>query len=142
MAETPTAQTASLEGIEGELLGAIAKAADLGALEEVRVAALGKKGRVSELMQTLGRMAPEERKNFGQAVNQLKDRVGEALEAKREALCRVALSARLAASTSESLPPLRFSSMRLLVKVSTRSLLLSVITIVVTTWTMRWLRGL
>ena len=41
MAETPTAQTASLEGIEGELLGAIAKAADLGALEEVRVAALG-----------------------------------------------------------------------------------------------------
>ena len=60
MAETPTAQTASLEGIEGELLGAIAKAADLGALEEVRVAALGKKGRVSELMQTLGRMAPED----------------------------------------------------------------------------------
>ena len=46
---------------------AIAKAADLGALEEVRVAALGKKGRVSELMQTLGRMAPEERKSFGQA---------------------------------------------------------------------------
>ena len=83
MAETPTAQTASLEGIEGELLAAIAKAGDLGALEEVRVAALGKKGRVSELMQTLGRMAPEERKSFGQAVNQLKERVGEALDAKR-----------------------------------------------------------
>ena len=61
MAETPTAQTASLEGIEGELLAAIAKAADLNALEEVRVGALGKKGRVSELMQTLGRMAPLER---------------------------------------------------------------------------------
>ena len=59
MAETPTAQTASLEGIEAELLGAVAKAADLGALEELRVAALGKKGRVSELMQTLGRMPPE-----------------------------------------------------------------------------------
>ena len=42
---------------------------DLGALEEVRVAALGKKGRVSELMQTLGRVPPEERKSFGQAVN-------------------------------------------------------------------------
>jgi len=97
VAETPTAQTASLEGIEGELLGAIAQAADLGALEEVRVAALGKKGRVSELMQTLGRMAPEERKSFGQAVNQLKERVGAALEAKRETLGRAALSARLAA---------------------------------------------
>ena len=107
MAETPTAQTASLEGIEGELLGAIAKAADLGALEEVRVAALGKKGRVSELMQTLGRMAPEERKSFGQAVNQLKDRVGEALEAKREALGRAALSARLAAERADVTLPVR-----------------------------------
>ena len=107
MAETPTAQTASLEGIEGELLGAIAKAADLGALEELRVAALGKKGRVSELMQTLGRMPPEERKSFGQAVNQLKDRVGEALEAKREALGRAALSARLAAERADVTLPVR-----------------------------------
>ena len=107
MAETPTAQTASLEGIEGELLGAIAKAADLGALEEVRVAALGKKGRVSELMQTLGRMAPEERKSFGQAVNQLKDRVGEALERKREALGRAALSVRLAAERADVTLPVR-----------------------------------
>ena len=107
MAETPTAQTASLEGIEGELLAAIAKAADLGALEEVRVAALGKKGRVSELMQTLGRMAPEERKSFGQAVNQLKERVGEALDAKRETLGRAALSARLAAERADVTLPVR-----------------------------------
>ena len=107
MAETPTAQTASLEGIEGELLGAIAKADDLGALEDVRVAALGKKGRVSELMQTLGRMAPEERKSFGQAVNQLKDRVSEALEKKREALSRAALSARLAGERADVTLPVR-----------------------------------
>src|SRR4029077_13191194 len=102
-----TAQTASLEGIERELLAAIAKAPDLGALEDVRVAALGKKGRVSELMQTLGRMAPDERKSFGQAVNQLKDRVGEALEAKREALGRVALSARLAPERADVTLPVR-----------------------------------
>jgi len=107
VAETPTAQTASLEGIEAELLGAIAKAADLGALEEVRVTALGKKGRVSELMQTLGRMAPEERKSFGQAVNQLKERVGEALERKRETLGRGALSARLAAERADVTLPVR-----------------------------------
>ena len=107
MAKTPTAQTASLEGIEGELLAAIAKAGDLGALEEVRVAALGKKGRVSELMQTLGRMAPEERKSFGQAVNQLKERVGEALDARRETLGRAALSARLAAERADVTLPVR-----------------------------------
>ena len=89
------------------MLGAIAKAADLGALEEVRVAALGKKGRVSELMQTLGRMAPEERKSFGQAVNQLKERVGDALEAKRETLGRAAMSARLAAERADVTLPVR-----------------------------------
>ena len=81
--------------------------ADLDALEEVRVAALGKKGRVSELMQTLGRMAPEERKSFGQAVNQLKERVGEALDAKRETLGRAALSARLAAERADVTLPVR-----------------------------------
>ena len=107
MAETPTVSTASLEGIEGELLGAIAKAADLGALEEVRVAALGKKGRVSELMQTLGQMPPETRKSFGQAVNMLKDRVGAAMEAKREALGRAALSERLAAERADVTLPVR-----------------------------------
>jgi phenylalanyl-tRNA synthetase alpha chain len=107
VAQTPTAQTASLEGIEGELLGAIAKAADLGTLEELRVAALGKKGRVSELMQALGRMPPEERKSFGQAVNHLKDRVGAALEAKREALGHAALSARLAQERADVTLPVR-----------------------------------
>jgi phenylalanyl-tRNA synthetase alpha chain len=107
VAETPTAETASLEGLEGELLGAIAKAADLGALEEVRVSALGRKGRVSELMQTLGQMPPEARKTFGQALNQLKDRVGEALEAKREALAGAALSARLAVERADVTLPVR-----------------------------------
>jgi phenylalanyl-tRNA synthetase alpha chain len=107
VAETPTAGTASLEGLEAELLGAIATADDVSSLEEVRVAALGKKGRISELMQTLARMAPEERKSFGQAVNQLKDRVSGALEEKREALSRAALSARLAQERADVTLPVR-----------------------------------
>jgi phenylalanyl-tRNA synthetase alpha chain len=107
VAETPTAQAASLEGLEGELLGAIAKAADLGALEEVRVAALGKKGRVSELLQGLGHMPPEARKTFGQAVNELKDRIGGALEARREVLGRAALSAQLAEERADVTLPVR-----------------------------------
>jgi phenylalanyl-tRNA synthetase alpha chain len=107
VAETPTAQTASLEGLEGELIAAIDQASDLGALEEVRVAALGKKGRVSELMQALGRMPPDERKSFGQAVNQLKQRVSEALEAKRGALGNAALTARLAQERADITLPVR-----------------------------------
>jgi phenylalanyl-tRNA synthetase alpha chain len=107
VAETPTAQAASLEGLEGELLGAIVKAADLGELEEVRVAALGKKGRVSELLQRLGQMPPEARKTFGQAVNKLKDRIGEALEARREVLGRAVLSAQLAEERADVTLPVR-----------------------------------
>jgi phenylalanyl-tRNA synthetase alpha chain len=53
VAETPTAETSSLEGLERELIGAIDAAPDLAKLEEVRVEALGRKGRVSELMAKL-----------------------------------------------------------------------------------------
>src|SRR4029078_1448431 len=73
----PGAMTApELDALQRELLAAIKAASDLAGLEEVRVAALGKKGRVSELMQKLGSMPPEARKSFGQAVNTLKDAVG------------------------------------------------------------------
>jgi phenylalanyl-tRNA synthetase alpha chain len=96
-----------LESLQTELLSAIASASDLGKLEEVRVAALGRKGRVSELMQRLGTLPPEARKGFGQAVNSLKDRVGEALEAKRQALAGAALGAKLAAERADVTLPVR-----------------------------------
>jgi phenylalanyl-tRNA synthetase alpha chain len=82
----------NLEALERELLGAIAGAADLPALELVRVSALGKKGRISELMARLGSMAPDARKTFGQAVNEIKGRVTDALDARRSALDVQALS--------------------------------------------------
>ena len=50
-----------IETIESEALGAVAQAGDLAALDAVRVAELGKKGRISGLMKTLGGMSPEER---------------------------------------------------------------------------------
>jgi phenylalanyl-tRNA synthetase alpha chain len=96
-----------LESLQTELLRAIANASDLGALEEVRVAALGRKGRVAELMQKLGALPPDARKDFGQAVNSLKDRVGEALESRREALARAALSSKLAAERADVTLPVR-----------------------------------
>jgi phenylalanyl-tRNA synthetase alpha chain len=96
-----------LDTLQSELLDAIAQASDLGKLEEVRVAALGKKGRVSELMQQLGSLPPEERRTYGQAVNSLKTNVGEALEAKREELARAATTAKLAAEHADITLPVR-----------------------------------
>ncbi|ODA67818.1 Phenylalanine--tRNA ligase alpha subunit [Methyloligella halotolerans] len=73
----------------------------------MRVSALGKKGRVSGLMKSLGEMPPEERKSFGQAVNALKDEIGAALQEKHEALSRAALSEKLAAEREDVTLPVR-----------------------------------
>ena len=61
--------------LERNILAEIGAAESETALDVVRVAALGKKGSVSALMATLGRMAPDERKAKGAALNLLKDRV-------------------------------------------------------------------
>jgi phenylalanyl-tRNA synthetase alpha chain len=96
-----------IKRLEGELLTQIAGAGDLAALEAVRIAALGKKGRVSELMAKLGTLAPEERKAFGQAVNWVKESVGAALEARKAALEGLALAARLASERADVTLPVR-----------------------------------
>jgi phenylalanyl-tRNA synthetase alpha chain len=96
-----------LDTLKAELLEAVAAASDLTGLEEVRVGALGKKGRVSALMQRLGSMPPEERRDFGQAVNAVKVAVSEALEAKRETLARAATTAKLASERADVTLPVR-----------------------------------
>ena len=97
----------NLETLERELLGAIAGAADLAALEQVRITVLGKKGRIAELMQTLGALPPEQRKGFGQSVNDVKARVGEALEERKGTLEGDVLSQRLASERADVTLPVR-----------------------------------
>ena len=103
--------TTELSAIEGALLAEIGAAADLAAIERVRIAALGRKGSVSELMTRLGTLPTGERKAFGQAVNTLKLRVSEALEAKKADLERGALSARLATERADVTLPVRAGSL-------------------------------
>ncbi len=78
-----------------DMLAKIAAANSVAALEDVRVAALGKKGVVSERMKTLGQMAPEERKAAGAALNVLKDKIAAALDEKKQKLEDAALDERL-----------------------------------------------
>ena len=84
-----------LAALETELLAAVAAAADEGALEAVRVAALGRSGSISSLLKTLGTLPPEERKQRGAAINGLKDRITAALAARKDALKELALDQRL-----------------------------------------------
>jgi len=93
--------------LEQKILGEIAAAGDEGALEAVRVAALGKKGSISALLSTLGKMSPDERKTQGAAINLAKDKVTEALAARRDVLRSAALDARLASETIDVTLPVR-----------------------------------
>ncbi len=85
-----------LSALESDLSSQISEANDLSSLDAVRVHALGKKGVISEQMKTLGKISPEERKERGPALNGLKNRIADAVEAKREALEQAALDERLA----------------------------------------------
>ncbi len=96
-----------LKTLETELLAAVEAAADLSALEEVRVRALGKKGQVSGLMKGLGDMAPEERKSYGQNINGLKERIGEALGERRAGLEAEDMAQRLASEQADISLPVR-----------------------------------
>ena len=81
--------------LERDLTRAIAGAADERALEELRVAALGKKGSVAELLKTLGSMSPDERKVNGSLFNNLRDSIAGAIAARKKQLEDAALDARL-----------------------------------------------
>jgi phenylalanyl-tRNA synthetase alpha chain len=95
-----------IQALERDTLGAIASAKDETALEAVRVAALGKKGSISELLKTLGSMSPDERKANGPKFNGLRDRIGEAIAARKAELGDAVLNARLATETVDvTLPP-------------------------------------
>src|SRR3954465_14594268 len=96
-----------LTTLESQILADIAGAGDEAALEAVRGAALGKKGSISALLSTLGKMSPDERKTRGAAINLAKDKISEALAARRDILKSIALDARLASETVDVTLPLR-----------------------------------
>ncbi len=85
-----------LQGMKSDWLGRIDAAADLPALEAVRVAALGKQGAVTGLLKTLGAMSPEERSSEGPRIHGLREAVTEAIAARKAALEEAALEQRLA----------------------------------------------
>ena len=98
-----------LAKLESEIVAAVAAAADAVALEAVRVAALGKKGSVSELLKTLGTMTPDQRKSQGPLINGLRDRVTAAIAARKEALDSTAVAEKLKADTADVTLPVRAS---------------------------------
>ncbi|MEC8631613.1 MAG: phenylalanine--tRNA ligase subunit alpha [Pseudomonadota bacterium] len=84
-----------MDDLRQKYIDAIANAADEGALEQLRLQAVGKKGEISLKMRELGKMTPEERQVAGPALNALKDEINSALAGKKAALADAALEERL-----------------------------------------------
>jgi phenylalanyl-tRNA synthetase alpha chain len=93
--------------LERDIASTIAAAPDEAALEQVRVSALGKKGSISELLKTLGGMSPEERKEKGPQFNTLRDRISDAIAARKAELQEQALNSRLASERVDVTLPAR-----------------------------------
>ncbi|MAF95853.1 MAG: phenylalanine--tRNA ligase subunit alpha [Rhodospirillaceae bacterium] len=96
-----------LDALRSELMTAVKDAAGLDELEQIRVSALGKKGRITGLMRGLGAMNPEARKEAGQALNALKNEVAEAIEAKKRTSADSELDARLTGERVDVTLPVR-----------------------------------
>ena len=84
-----------MEKMKIDALKQIETANDLATLENIRIAFLSKKGAVSELMKQLKDMDPQERKSFGENVNQLKLEIEQALSNKKNLLENAALEEKL-----------------------------------------------
>lgn len=86
--------TASLKS---ELVSLVSSAQDMPTLEAARVAALGKKGRITDLMKNLGALSPDERRSAGAELNLLKDEIAALIERQAAQLKTQEMDMRLAA---------------------------------------------
>ncbi len=83
----------------------INEAADMVALDAVRVGYLGKKGQLTALLKNLGQLPAAERPAAGQAINQAKNRVQELIEVRKSTLADALIASRLQTETVDiSLP--------------------------------------
>ncbi|MET7140454.1 phenylalanine--tRNA ligase subunit alpha [Xanthomonas sp. PPL139] len=85
-----------IDSLSGQALADIAAAQNPEALEQLRVALLGKSGSITAQLKQLGALAPEQRKLAGEAINRARDTVSAALAERRTLLETAALDARLA----------------------------------------------
>ena len=87
----------ALDALLNRAQSAVADASDLASLDEVRVRYLGKKGEITNLLKDLGRLPSADRPAAGQAINQARDSVLDAIEVRRATLESERLAASLVA---------------------------------------------
>jgi phenylalanyl-tRNA synthetase alpha chain len=93
------ARNVDLESVVSAGLAEVAASTDPAALEQVRVRLLGKKGAITEQLKALGALSPAERPAAGAKINEAKEKLSAAIDARRDVLAREAVEQALAAGT-------------------------------------------
>ncbi len=93
-----------LESLVTHALGEVAACATLAQLDEARVRWLGKKGALTEQLKSLGALPAAERPAAGQRINEVKERLQAAIEARRAGLTRAEIERELAGRIDVTLP--------------------------------------
>ena len=86
-----------LNTIVEQTLSDIARAADAGALEQIRVRVLGKSGVITERLKSLGTLPAQDRPAAGQRINEAKQALGDAIQKRRSKLEQARIAGELAA---------------------------------------------
>jgi phenylalanyl-tRNA synthetase alpha chain len=98
--------TDDLSALRAETASALAGADDLRAWDAIRVGTLGKQGKLTLMLKSLGSATPEERRERGAELNRLKGELTEIINARRGVLERAEIDAKLAGERIDvSLPP-------------------------------------
>ncbi|WP_028400919.1 phenylalanine--tRNA ligase subunit alpha [Ectobacillus panaciterrae] len=90
---------ARLKELQEEALGKIETAGELKELNDVRIAYLGKKGPITEVLRGMGKLSQEERPRMGALVNEVREAIQKRLDEKVEALEKEAIEKQLASET-------------------------------------------
>src|SRR5438874_13457295 len=88
---------ADLTVLTRQALEEVARSTDLAAFEQTRIRWLGKKGTLTERLKSLGALSAAERPAAGALINEAKERLQAAIEARRETLGREEIERRLGA---------------------------------------------
>ncbi|MFM7653070.1 MAG: phenylalanine--tRNA ligase subunit alpha, partial [Vulcanococcus sp.] len=101
--------TEQLEQLEAQAAQAIAAAASAAELEELRVGLLGKKGRLSAVLGSMGKLPGDERPLVGQRANVLKEQVQGLLGERLQSVKAAAMAARIAGETLDVTMPATYT---------------------------------
>jgi phenylalanyl-tRNA synthetase alpha chain len=89
----------NLESLVALALTAVAEAKDAQALDQVRVQYLGKKGELTALLKSLGKLSAEERPKAGAKINEAKQQVQVEINTRKTAMELAALNQKLSSET-------------------------------------------